>query len=226
MLVPTRGRPQAARELVNAMGETASSGALRTRFLIDRDDPELPGYEALFPLSSRVVQFGVGPPQRIGPWLNSVAPPEAERHDFIGFMGDDHRPRTAGWDAALMQALAPRPGVAYGDDGHQGERLPTACVISSVLIRHLGYMCPPGLEHLYLDDFWKLLGTDVGSLHYLPEVRIEHLHPVAGKAPMDAGYQRTLSPELMQQDGDRFREFARDRWPGDFLHLSEALDRG
>ena len=49
-------------------------------------------------------------------------------------------------------------------------------------------MAPQVMRHLYLDNFWKHLGEQTGGLRYLGDVVIEHLHPVAGKAPWDHRY--------------------------------------
>jgi hypothetical protein len=96
-------------------------------------------------------------------------------------------------------------------------------MVSSPLIRGLGYMVPPGLVHLYLDDFWKQLGTDIGRLSYYPEVIIEHMHPVAGKAPYDPGYTFSLDSALMNADRRRYEEFLARQWQSDLARLRESL---
>jgi hypothetical protein len=50
---------------------------------------------------------------------------------YLASLGDDHRPRTKGWDRRLIDAiesLGGAPGIAYGDDKLQGAALPTAWV--------------------------------------------------------------------------------------------------
>ena len=58
----------------------------------------------------------------------------------------------------------------------------------------------PGCIHLFFDNFVKQLGLDLEYLKYLPDVIIEHLHPVAGKAEMDEGYARVNQPKWYEQD--------------------------
>jgi hypothetical protein len=58
----------------------------------------------------------------------------------------------------------------------------------------------PGCFHLFFDNFVKQLGLDLECLRYLPDVIIEHLHPVAGKAEMDAGYERVNAPKWYEAD--------------------------
>jgi|HubBroStandDraft_2_1064218.scaffolds.fasta_scaffold11961_2 hypothetical protein len=223
MLCPSRGRPGNAAALAALWPDVTESA--RLHLIADADDPELAGYEAI-PLPAHVSLDIIDGPRRLGPILNSAGPPHAAAADAVGFLGDDHRPRTAGWDTALLAALDGRAGVAYGDDLFQHERVPTACVISASLIRALGYMVPPGLAHLYLDDFWARLGMDAGNLSYCPDVVIEHLHPAAGKGIWDAGYTLANSAETWTADGAAWEQFLADRWPADLAAMRKRLAGG
>lgn len=124
----------------------------------------------------------------------------------VGFMGDDHRVRTRGWDQALTDAAGPL-GIAYGDDLLQGVELPTAVVMGADIVRTLGQMVPPTLQHLFVDDYWKALGLGCGRLRYVPEVVIEHMHPSAGKAEMDASYEITNHPDRYESDGAAWKAY-------------------
>ena len=57
-------------------------------------------------------------------------------------------------------------------------------------------MVPPGMIHLYFDNFWLDFGRAMGKITYLPDVIIEHMHPAVGKAVLDAGYQEVNAPEM------------------------------
>ncbi len=111
----------------------------------------------------------------------------------VAYLGDDHLPRTVGWDAELLAALRTRGGgFAYGDDMMHGEQLPTAVAISSDIIRALGWFALPTLRHLYIDNVWKTLGECTGRLIYLPHVTIEHMHHERGVAALDKTYETGL----------------------------------
>jgi hypothetical protein len=219
VIVPSRGRPRNVARLIGAWQETATWDTDLV-VAVDEDDPELVQYELVVPPWG---DLQVGPPSRIGPILNRLAPELAEKYEVVGFMGDDHLPRTNLWDQTLAYPLQVTPGVAYGNDLWQGEQLPTMCMVSSHLVRTLGYMCPPGLVHLFLDDFWKQLGTDIGHLVYRHDVVIEHMHPVAGKAAFDPGYNFSLDPSLMDGDRKRYQEFLAETWPADLEKLRATL---
>ena len=88
-----------------------------------------------------------------------------------------------------------QPGVSYGNDLFQREALATAAVIDSRLVSALGYISPSDIQHLYVDSFWMELGRAFGNLKYLDDVVLEHMHVTAGKAPNDATYARSNTPE-------------------------------
>jgi hypothetical protein len=140
--------------------------------------------------------------------LNRAASFLKDDYEYFAFMGDDHRPRTQGWDSMLIDALDELgTGLAYGDDLHQGEGLPTAVAMTADIVRELDGMVPPGMIHLYLDNFWLKLGKDLNAIKYLPEVVIEHCHPVWGTGKMDAGYQEVNAPEVYSADRIAFESY-------------------
>lgn len=130
------------------------------------------------------------------------------RVTHVGFMGDDHRIRTPGWDHTLAAAAGPW-GIAYGDDGIQGAELPTAVVMSADIIRVLGKMGPPTLYHMYVDNYWRTLGESINGLTYVPGVSIPHLHPSVGLAELDESYMRTNAPEQYERDSAAWELYQR-----------------
>lgn len=224
-LVPTRGRPHNAVRLARQWSETTTAGT-RLMFCLDDDDPELPAYRALLDdvgMDQKSFGYSVGPRLRLGGTLNNYAPLVAPHYDAVGFMGDDHLPRTLGWDALLLGALC-RGGVIYGNDTIQGASLPTAVLLDSRVVRSLGYMVPPGLIHLYMDNFWRDLGQRLGTLRYLPDVVVEHLHPIAGKVAWDARYQEVNAHEVYAADEAHYRQFITSpEWRAAFTQLRDDL---
>jgi hypothetical protein len=225
VLVPTKGRPENAARLARAARETAGRELEALYFLCDPGESCWDSYSAqLGGVASWVfLERVVARPQRIGPILNKVAPVLADRYAHVGFMGDDHLPRTALWDEELVGSLDGRPGVAYGNDLWQGKNLPTMAVISADLVRGLGFFVPPVLEHLFLDDFWRMLGQAVGNLAYRDDVVIEHLHPLAGKAAYDSTYQGGDSGDQKQRDGEQFALYCRQQWETDLRRVRDYL---
>jgi hypothetical protein len=139
--------------------------------------------------------------------LNYAARKYQDKYKYFTFVGDDHRPRTADWDAKLIEALQQAPSLAYGNDLLQGKRLPTMVAMTSDIVTALQGMVPPNMKHLYLDNFWKKLGEDLGSLTYLEDVIVEHMHPVAGKAAWDEGYVAVNAQEVYSADALAYRNY-------------------
>jgi hypothetical protein len=200
VVVPSRGRPNNVRELIDAWAHTRTYATLQV--VVDDDDETLEEYRSLAEGAPSWVSLEVTPRRRLGPTLNEYALKSAPLYDVIGFMGDDHRPRTPGWDRRFAVALAQMGGVGvvYGNDLFQGPNLPTAVWMSSCIVENLGYMVPPGMVHLWLDNFWRDFGNGLGRLAYLHDVVIEHMHPQAGKSEWDPGYVEVNSGSVWTAD--------------------------
>lgn len=214
VVVPSRGRPEAARELWNAFGETCTADT-QLVVALDDDDPtkdEYPGAPTTFTGPSRsMVEALNGAAVSFAGGVFGMSPPFA-----VGFLGDDHRPRTKGWDTAYLDALRELgTGIVYGNDLLQKENLPTQCAMTADIIRTLGYMAPSNLTHLAVDNYWLALGTNAECIRYLPNVIVEHCHPVAGKAAWDEGYMRVNAPDMYARDLGEFERIQRDQLPGD-----------
>jgi hypothetical protein len=202
----TRGRPHSVPDLWDAWTAT-SDGRADLLFAVDDDDPALGEYQALSGYLARHSGprgplWGARPRLRLAGTLNAVALKYAGTYRMLGSWGDDHRPRTPHWDTRMVEAIDGMggTGVAYGDDLLQGERIPTAVAMSSDIVTALGYMAIPGPAHLCIDMAWLDWGKAIGKVAYLPDVVIEHCHPAAGTAPMDAGYEDVNSPERTAAD--------------------------
>jgi hypothetical protein len=180
VIVPSRSRPGHVERLWEAWRAT-TAGYADLLVCLDVDDECIEEYP-----HDGDFWYSIGPRNGFAPRLNDAARRCAPDHFAVASWGDDHVPRTYGWDLALVEALdALGTGFAYGNDGYQGERIPTACAMTSDIVSTLGWMTPPGLAHLYVDNVWKDLGTDLDRIRYLPDVLIEHMHPSIGKAEWD-----------------------------------------
>lgn len=204
-IIPTRGRNENALRLFEAINATADF--TEVVFAIDADDTKT--YNGLLDATAGLNNVKVVVADRMGMngTLNHWALWFAPDYDYICFMGDDHLPRTGGWDTKLAEAIGTDAGIAYGNDLLQGENLPTAVVMSSKIIRALGFMSPPALKHLFLDNFWLAMGHALENVNYLPDVIIEHLHYTNGKAEHDDRYAAVNNAEMHNADEAIFAEY-------------------
>ncbi|MDX5563744.1 hypothetical protein PYK79_10815 [Streptomyces sp. ID05-04B] len=209
VIIPTRGRPQAVPELVQAWDDTGATADLL--FAVDTDDPELAGYKAhaaALKADGRV-RFTFGKRRRLVGTLNAQAVKAAKSYRFLAFLGDDHRPRHAAmpWDARIRECLSGGPGIVYGNDLLQGEKMATAVAMTSDIVQTLGFMVPDCLVHLCADLVWLDWARGMGRITYLDDMIIEHLHPAAAKADMDQVYEECNSPEQVSADSAAYIDY-------------------
>lgn len=213
MIVPSRGRPHNIAALWDAWSAT-STGAAELLVAADDDDPTLPGY--LQVCEELQIDLTVGPRLRMVPTLNTVAVERAPHHFAVGFLGDDHRPRTVGWDAHYLAALKTLgTGFVYGNDLLAGERLPTQWAQTSDIVQALGGMVPAQVKHMFADNTIWDLGHAIDRIRYLPDVVVEHMHPLANKASQDPGYLEVNDPEAFEADRLIYADWYANQFPAD-----------
>lgn len=71
-----------------------------------------------------------------------------------------------------------------------------------------GIVCHEGYRHMFVDDELVTVAKQRGVFAFAREAIVEHLHPVAGKAEMDATYR--LGASYLDVDRSRFAERMRE----------------
>lgn len=209
VVIPSRGRPDNVRRFLSACADPGARVAAIV--VVDADDPtrdELAGDKRVLlsraPARGRLrssfarnVNAGVARAFRF----------EDVTHAIVA--GDDMIPRTVGW-ADELAIGAGRAGLSFPDDGiERPDPLPTAVCWSRAAFRAVGFALPPyAMQHLYTDDYWRLLGTTAGALTYCASIELEHLHPAAGKAEdVDGSYAAVYSAEAWREDAAAWRAY-------------------
>jgi hypothetical protein len=222
VICPTRSRPDKARELLTSFRATADARTSSLVFYVDEDDPQLDAYLELPNVRVRPSQGGMVAT------LNLAAREITDSclcNKYLGFVGDDHRFRTAYWDRSITEVLDKAGGgFAYGNDKFwpNGE-IPTQIFMSSTIVRRLGWMGLPTCKHLYIDNVWRTLGEATDSLYYLPDVIVEHMHPAGGKAEWDEQYRRLNSEERYTEDRMAFEEWLETKASDDIKRVNDAI---
>lgn len=226
IIVPTRGRSHNAKRLLDACSRTGVTSDVVLG--VDSDDPDLDGYRKLVANYKHALKFDVdlyvGPPLKHGPCINyhatrlanlpASAGSKRHRYRFLAKLDDDHVPETLYWDAIAANALAALErshgvGMVYGDDGIQRANLPTTIFMSAAIVRQLGYMTCPDLDHMYVDNYWLDLGRSSSVLQYLPQIKIQHHHPIAGMAEWDKTYVEGATYEDDRHAFERYKKQGR-----------------
>ncbi len=240
IIVPTRGRPENIRKVISAWDFTNAWDHADLVLVADADDPEIGAYRDVVAETEhpdtgeamvRLVEMAVWMPMVHK--LNMVAKDVAEGWPgtggppfALGFAGDDHLPQTIGWAERYLTVLRELgTGMVYGDDGYQGRNLSTEWAVTSDVVRALGRMVPASVEHMYCDNAMMDLYGGAGAMRHLPEVRIEHMHPVVGKAKTDEQYQRVNHRDQFRKDRTGYERWQRSEMPGQ-IAVVRALRSG
>jgi hypothetical protein len=238
-IVPTRSRPEAVGRVVAAWDATgAFEQGAQLLFVIDYDDPRFADYLAELTANARdrgddfrgVLFRSIPRWKPLVPKLDEAAKMHAELSPDVfalGFAGDDHLPRTPGWVGRYVATLRRAgTGIVYCDDGYQGQTIPTQWAMTADIVRTLGRMVPAPVEHLYCDNAVRDLGLGAECLHYLGDVLIEHMHPVARKAETDEQYERVNGREQFRKDRAAYRGWARGALADDVRAVRALIEQG
>jgi len=104
---------------------------------------------------------------------------------WLGLIGDDCIPETPGWDRLMVGQLASAGIVSCNDGWLAPERIANCWLMSGPVVRAVGYIFPPGLCHLFVDDVWERLGRATGAWEVRMDVMVRHAHVLAGAAATD-----------------------------------------
>lgn len=207
-LMPSFGRPQALRKLLEAPGGWPE----RVMVLVNADDPELPGYRQA--LEALVREHGAYATTL--PWFLHVVPPgsrfcEAVRHAFekhpneshYGICDDDYWPVTPDWHKTMVEAAGPT-GVAIANNKVNFPK-PYCCrVMGGELARAIGTIAPGTMRHNYSDDAWFRFADEFGIYRPLEDVIVEHRHHLFdATVKVDATYAR--GSHDFDEDTERFK---------------------
>lgn len=210
IIVPTRGRPENVRKVIAAWDFTNAWDVADLVIAIDEDDPAYRGYldvqtefwnhgEDEAPNAFQIMSYPSWLPMVHK--LDKTAVALADRYFALGFAGDDHLPRTIDWAKSYLANLRGlRSGMVYSDDGYQGENLSSEWAMTSDVVRAWGRMVPAPVEHMYSDVSLLEAMREAGAVRYLDEIRIEHMHPIVGKAENDDQYRRVNHRDQMGKD--------------------------
>lgn len=193
VVMPTRGRPDNIRRVVQSARETAE---LPPDFVFYVDDDDA---TSLHTASELGVTVHVGPRIVLSEMWNTAV--KFALYDVVMHCGDDIVFRSAGWDRIVLDEFERWPDrlvLVHGRDGFQDANLATHGFYHRAWIDLFGYLVPPYFASDY-NDLWNTEVADsAGRRVYKPEIYTEHMHPVVGKGPLDATHQERLSRHVVE----------------------------
>jgi hypothetical protein len=224
IIVPSRGRPGNVERLLDAVHQTTRA-TTHVHVAVDNDDPEEAACWAAWNRHRATGdRLQTGPRMGLVAWTNKIAAARAGEYQALASFGDDHLPRTKGWDTACLRALADMggTGICYPWDGVR-EDIPEAPVVSADIVQALGWFFPPPLRHYFGDDALGAIGRGAGCLRHLRAVWVEHLTPANGKAPGDQTYRDNSAS--ISADKAAYQQWRQEHLPATVAAVRELRER-
>jgi len=167
VFIPTRHRRDLAEKAVASFRET-TLGDVDLFLVVDDDDDSYEGVDAPVITVKRDTLVTA---------INDAALQLADKYPVLFLAADDMIFTTSGWDLFMMGALEALGGTGYiyPDDKRRYD-VPEHPLISSDIIRALGWFAEPGFGHFYVDNVWAELGKRLGLIRFCPQAVIEHRH--------------------------------------------------
>jgi hypothetical protein len=186
VMVPTRGRREQCERLLETFTATATCADLL--FILDPDDA---AYEGM--AWGEAATCVLEPREYLSGKLNKTGMAMADVYPFLMWVGDDVAFRTPDWDRILLDALKDLGGHGwvYPDDKRRND-VPEHWMVSSDVVKTLGWFANPVLSHYCLDNSIAELGKRAGLIRWCPEAVVEHLHySIAPGVEHDETYRST-----------------------------------
>lgn len=194
LCMPTRYRPAGLKTMWDSARFTAANpDDLELVYRLDDDDASEYGY-----LEGNVTRLR-GPRIVLSELWNDAHASAAGPIYWHG--GDDNIFRTKDWDDIVRYEIgryADGIVMVHGRDGFQDERVGTHSFLTRQWIEATGFFMPPYFSSDYNDLWLTEVADAIGRRNYVPDLYIEHMHPVAGKGTWDTTHQERLARH--QQD--------------------------
>jgi tetratricopeptide (TPR) repeat protein len=188
LLHATRGRWSRAISAMSIwLGRASNPEAVEHWFAIDEDDAESRDKLRRF----RCVISAEGS-YSVGAWNTTAA---AATGDVLIQIADDFEP-PLGWDKSILDALGGdlfAPKVLRVSDGLREDGLITMAVVTRRWYEAHG-LFHEEFRNVYSDNDLTARAEKAGAIINAKHLVFQHVHPLGGKVPMDATYERGNDP--------------------------------
>ena len=196
LLHPSRGRPNLALETVCYWHSRVGGDLNNIEYVlsIDLNDPKQFEYGDLFskiPFHNRMLLINNN--DTVVEATNVAA--KESTGDILIYLSDDFR-CPANWDELIKSKISNRiPALLKVDDCYQrfDKDVLTIPIMNRRLYERLGYFWYPEYRSMFVDQDLYWVAKNLGAIVLAPELKFEHMHPVAGKGKHDETYQRSTA---------------------------------
>ena len=109
--------------------------------------------------------------------------------DILLLASDDMIPIVKGFDTIIKNKMLENypdtDGVLWFNDGYQGNKLNTLCILGKKYYDRFGYIYNPGYYSIWCDNEFMDVANFLGKQKYFNEVIIQHQHPEYGFGNLD-----------------------------------------
>ena len=109
--------------------------------------------------------------------------------DIVLLASDDMIPKVKGYDTIIKNLMGVHypdtDGILWFNDGYQGDKLNTLCIIGKKYYDRFGYIYNPEYVSVWCDNEFMDIGNMLNKQTYFPEVIIQHEHPDWGHGGRD-----------------------------------------
>jgi hypothetical protein len=196
---PTRGRKDKFFSTLNIYHNNCED-IENTEFLIsiDSDDTEMNLEEVVNRISSYkntkvVVGNSLSKIDAVNRDLNEFE----NKWDILLLASDDMIPQVKGYDIIIKDNMLfnypDTDGVLWFNDGFQGKRLNTLCILGKKYYERFNYIYHPDYKSCWSDNEFMTVGNILNKQSYLDQVIIKHEHPDWGYGKNDFVHQKNVS---------------------------------
>jgi hypothetical protein len=196
---PTRGRKDKFFSTLDKYHEYCKN-IEDTDFLIslDEDDKEMNTNEVLGRLSNYkntkvIVGLSKSKIDAVNRDLNNYK----EHWDIVLLASDDMVPQIKGYDDIIRHNMMfnypDTDGILFFNDGFQGNKLNTLCILGKNYYERFNYIYHPDYKSCWSDNEFMVVGNILKRQSYIDQVIIRHEHPDWGYGNPDHVHQNNVS---------------------------------
>jgi len=185
---PTRGRPK---KFINVLEKYISYLDDKTTKIIitaDNDDITMNNdfiIDVIDQYENATIKFG-GNKTKVEAINNDL---DDVTFDIILLASDDMIPMVKGYDTIIKnkfkQYYPDTDGVLWFNDGYQGKKLNTLCILGKKYYDRFGYIYNPNYKSVWCDNEFMDVANILGKQVYFDEIIIRHEHPDWGFGDRD-----------------------------------------
>lgn len=226
IIVPVRdaGTGRAKRlKLFLQSWETYTQGCSDIHIILDDDDEQY--FEWLDRATYNVTVQAAG--NTLMEKCNTIALDIAKEYRYIAYGADDLI-YTGVWEKDFIDYLSSvKYGMMYCNDTIFGQALSTHPVLTSNMVRAVGFYTLPFTKYHYFDNYWLDMATSLKAINYTPYINWFHTNtdlrkPTDGTSGIDSVSRNMV--KASQQDGVNYYDYKDTYFDEDLAKIREITE--